>query len=116
MGSREEKSGDPSFDPLQPFHPGYRSALMKIGLATTGFISSTNDEMAQLAAEAGVHCVQLFFTQTDSAYWKYNGRADVSAITGPEARRMTMRTVIVGSRSRLLVSPAYTVDSGGHYV
>lgn len=61
---------------------------MRIGLATTGFNTLTNDEMARLATEAGVDCVQLFFTQTDSQYWKYNSRADVSAITGAEARRI----------------------------
>ena len=61
---------------------------MRIGLATTGFNTLTNDEMAQLAADAGVQCVQLFLTQTDSKYWKYNSRADVSAITGAEAKRI----------------------------
>ena len=62
---------------------------MRIGLATTGFRTLSNDQMAQLAIDAGVDCVQLFFTQTDSQYWKYNGRADVSAITGTEAQRIT---------------------------
>ena len=61
---------------------------MRIGLATTGFGTLTNDEMAQLAADAGLDCVQLFFTQTDSQYWKYNQRADVSAVAGAEARRI----------------------------
>ena len=61
---------------------------MRIGLATTGFGTLTNDEMAQLAADAGVDCVQLFFTQTDSKYWKYNGRADVSGVAGAEAKRI----------------------------
>jgi len=61
---------------------------MKIGLATTGFNTLTNDEMAQLAADAGVDCVQLFFTQTDSQYWKYNRRADVSSVAGAEAKRI----------------------------
>ncbi len=61
---------------------------MRIGLATTGFNTLTNDEMAQLAANAGVDCVQLFFTQTDSNYWKYNQRADVSHVAGEEAKRI----------------------------
>jgi len=61
---------------------------MRIGLATTGFKTLTNDEMAQLATDAGMDCVQLFFTQTDSQYWQYNSRADVSAITGGEAKRI----------------------------
>lgn len=61
---------------------------MRIGLATTGFNTLSNDEMAQLTADAGCDCVQLFFTQTDSKYWQYNSRADVSDITGAEAKRI----------------------------
>ena len=61
---------------------------MRIGLATTGFRTLSNDEMAQCAADAGVDCVQLFFSQTDSQYWKYNGRFDASGITGQEAARI----------------------------
>ncbi len=61
---------------------------MRIGLATTGFKTLSNDQMAELAVEAGVDCVQLFFTQTDSNYWRYNARADVSSIAGAEARRI----------------------------
>ena len=61
---------------------------MKIGLATNGFQPLTNDEMAQLAADAGVDCVQLFLCQKDSAFWRYNGRADVSSVAGAEAKRI----------------------------
>jgi sugar phosphate isomerase/epimerase len=61
---------------------------MKLGLATNGFNSLTNDEMAQLAADAKLDCVQLFFTQKDSNYWRYNKPVDVSAVTEAECRRI----------------------------
>lgn len=60
---------------------------MKIGLATNGF-ALTNDEMAELAAAAKVDGVQLFFTQKDSNYWRYNGRNDISALTPKECQRI----------------------------
>ncbi|MCX6908480.1 MAG: sugar phosphate isomerase/epimerase [Verrucomicrobia bacterium] len=63
-------------------------APMKLGLATNGFNSLTNDEMAQLAADAKLDCVQLFFTQKDSNYWKYNKPVDVSAVTEAECHRI----------------------------
>ena len=61
---------------------------MKLGLATNGFNNLTNDEMAQLAADAKLDCVQLFFTQKDSNYWKYNRPVDVSAVTEAECHRI----------------------------
>lgn len=63
-------------------------APMKLGLATNGFNQLTNDEMAQLAADAKLDCVQLFFTQKDSNYWKYNQPVDVSAVTESECHRI----------------------------
>ena len=61
---------------------------MKLGLATNGFNSLTNDEMAQLAADARLDCVQLFLCQKDSNFWRYNGRADLSKLTTAECRRI----------------------------
>jgi len=61
---------------------------MKLGLATNGFNALTNDEMAQLAADAGLDCVQLFLCQKDSNFWRYNGRADLSPLTPAECRRI----------------------------
>jgi sugar phosphate isomerase/epimerase len=63
-------------------------APMKLGLATNGFNNLTNDEMAQLAADAKLDCVQLFFTQKDSNYWRYNKPVDVSAVTEAECHRI----------------------------
>ncbi len=61
---------------------------MKLGLATNGFQNLTNDETAQLAAEAGLACVQLFLCQKDSNYWKYNGRVALSNLTPAECKRI----------------------------
>lgn len=63
-------------------------APVKLGLATNGFNDLTNDEMAQLAADAKLQCVQLFFTQKDSNYWKYNQPVDLSAVNEAECRRI----------------------------
>lgn len=53
---------------------------MKIGLSTLGFTNHSNAELARELAAAGIRTVQLFLSQTDSRFWKYNGRADVSSL------------------------------------
>lgn len=63
-------------------------APIRLGVATNGFNNLTNDEMAQLAADAKLQCVQLFFTQKDSNYWRYNTPVDVSAVTEAECHRI----------------------------
>lgn len=72
--------------PALPAAPA--GAPVKLGLATNGFNDLTNDEMAQLAADAKLQCVQLFFTQKDSNYWKYNQPVDLSAVNEAECRRI----------------------------
>jgi len=52
-----------------------------IGIATLGFPRSSNAQLAQTLAGQGIKMVQLFFNQTDSRYWKYNGRSDLSDMT-----------------------------------
>ena len=61
---------------------------MEIGLATLGFKDLTNDEMAALAAEEGLDCVQLFLAQKDSNYFVYNKRADVTGLSADECKRI----------------------------
>jgi sugar phosphate isomerase/epimerase len=53
----------------------------KIGMATLGFHEDTNQSLAKELAHAGIHDVQLFLNQSDSRYWVYNGRSDVSDLT-----------------------------------
>ncbi|MGI6418609.1 MAG: sugar phosphate isomerase/epimerase family protein [Thermoguttaceae bacterium] len=57
-----------------------------IGIATQGFDNDTNRSLAEELAGAGIHVVQLFLNQTDSRYWKYNGRSDVSRLTAQRSK------------------------------
>jgi sugar phosphate isomerase/epimerase len=52
-----------------------------IGMATTEFRKHTNRGLAKELSEAGIRTVQLFLTQTDSNYWRYNGRSDLAGMT-----------------------------------
>ncbi len=61
---------------------------MNIGIVTLTFPNRTNEEAAQIIADSGFEYLQLFFCQTDSNYWRYNGRADVSHIRGSECQRI----------------------------
>ncbi len=57
-----------------------------LGVATLGFRRYTNARLAEELAENGIRLVQLFLSQTDSRYWKYNGRSDVSDLTADRCR------------------------------
>lgn len=59
---------------------------LTIGVATTAFGDYTNRQLAKELAEQGVHTVQLFLTQKDSNFWRYNGRSDVSSLTADRCR------------------------------
>ena len=52
-----------------------------IGIATFGFPNYTNSQLAEELAQTGIGVVQLFLSQSDSRYWKYNGRSDLSDLT-----------------------------------
>ena len=59
---------------------------LTIGVATTGFGDYTNRQLAQELAQQGIHTVQLFLTQSDSNFWRYNSRNDVSSLTPDRCR------------------------------
>ena len=61
---------------------------MDIGIVTLTFPNQSNEQAAQIIVESGFTHIQLFFAQTDSKYWIYNSRADVSHIRGAESRRI----------------------------
>ena len=65
-----------------------------VGMATTGFREYTNQRLAQALAQRRVHTIQLFLTQSDSNYWKYNGRNDLSDLTPARCKEIadTYRT------------------------
>jgi sugar phosphate isomerase/epimerase len=56
-------------------------ATPKIGLATLGFGTYTNARLAEELSAEGIGVIQLFLNQTDSRYWKYNGRSDLADLT-----------------------------------
>jgi len=57
------------------------TSALTIGMSTAMFHDYTNRELAQELAEADVGVVQLFLSQSDSRYWKWNERSDVSGLT-----------------------------------
>lgn len=67
----------------QPVKP---AAQPKIGIATFGFTNRSNAELAKELAASGIRIVQLFLSQTDSNFWRYNQRNDVSSLTVDRCR------------------------------
>ncbi|GAB2565038.1 sugar phosphate isomerase/epimerase family protein [Gracilibacillus alcaliphilus] len=59
---------------------------MNIGVVSRSFPKLTNLETAQLLAENGFTCTELCFSQTDSNYWVYNGRSDLSDLTNEKSQ------------------------------
>ena len=57
------------------------STGLTIGISTLGFGQMSNSQLARELVEQGIRTVQLFLSQSDSRYWKYNGRSDVSDMT-----------------------------------
>lgn len=58
---------------------------MNIGVVTRSFPEFSNAETAQFMAERGFVSTELCFSQTDSNYWVYNGRSDLSDMTDERA-------------------------------
>jgi sugar phosphate isomerase/epimerase len=63
-------------------------SINPVGVATLGFNKMTNAQLAAELAAHDIHLIQLFFAQTDSNYWKYNGRSDLADFTPDRARRI----------------------------
>ncbi len=54
---------------------------MDVGVVTRSFGQLSNEETADLLAAKGFRWTELCFSQTDSKYWVYNGRSDLSDMT-----------------------------------
>ncbi len=67
-------------------HDLREKAGVTVGVATLEFSDLTNRQVAEELSQHGIHTVQLFLNQSDSRYWKYNGRCDVSDL-GPQRCR-----------------------------
>ena len=61
--------------------PAPQKGALTIGIATFGFTDYTNSQLAKELSENGLRTIQLFLSQSDSRYWKYNSRSDVSDLT-----------------------------------
>ena len=59
---------------------------MDVGVVTRSFGQLSNDETADLLAEKGFRWTELCFSQTDSKYWVYNGRSDLSDMTDERSK------------------------------
>ncbi len=57
---------------------------MQVGIVTRSFPEMTNEQAAEFMAETGFSVTEICLVQTDSDYWVYNGRSDISDLT--EAR------------------------------
>jgi sugar phosphate isomerase/epimerase len=57
-----------------------------LGIATAGFFDRTNAQLAAELKREGLHTVQLFLTQSDSNFWRYITRTDLSALTPQRCR------------------------------
>jgi len=58
---------------------------VKIGVVTRSFPEFSNAETAAFMAENDLLYTELCFSQTDSKYWVYNGRSDLSDMTDERA-------------------------------
>lgn len=61
---------------------------MKVGISTLGFRELTNAQLAQELAAAGFKTIQLFLAQSDSRFWKYNDRSDLSTLNPERCREI----------------------------
>lgn len=77
---------------------------MDVGVVTRSFGQLTNEQTADLLAEKGFRWTELCFSQTDSKYWVYNGRSDLSDMTDDRSR-----TIVETYRSRGVEVPVLGV-------
>jgi len=61
---------------------------LTVGISTLGFNKHTNASLAKELSAEGFTTIQLFLKQTDSNFWVYNGRADVSSLTPARCREI----------------------------
>lgn len=59
---------------------------MDVGVVTRSLGNLTNAETAKFLADNGFKWTELCFSQTDSNYWRYNGRSDLSDMTDERSR------------------------------
>lgn len=77
---------------------------MKIGVVTRSFPQLTNAEAAELIASQHFSSVELCLSQTDSKYWVYNGRSDLTDLSDTRSKE-----IVQTYRSRGLEVPVLGV-------
>jgi len=68
--------------------PAASKAGLRIGVSTLGFGGFSNAALAKELSGAGVGLIQLFLNQSDSKFWKYNGRSDLSSLSPERCREI----------------------------
>ncbi len=61
---------------------------MNVGVVSRSFPQLTNEEAAKLIADNGFKWTELCFSQSDSPYWVYNGRSDISSLTDERSKQI----------------------------
>ena len=61
---------------------------MDVGVVSRSFGTLSNVETAELLRDNGFNWTELCFSQTDSKYWVYNGRSDLSDMTDRRSREI----------------------------
>ena len=61
---------------------------LPLGVVTRSFRTRSNEETARLLEQGGFTCTELCLSQTDSAYWVYNGRSDMASFDDSRAREV----------------------------
>lgn len=61
---------------------------MDVGVVSRSFPQLSNQETATLLAEKGFKWTELCFSQTDSNYWVYNGRSDLTDLTNQKSKNI----------------------------
>jgi sugar phosphate isomerase/epimerase len=61
---------------------------MEVGVVSRSFPQLTNEQAAELIASQGFRWTELCFSQTDSNYWRYNSRSDLSDLTNERSQEI----------------------------
>ncbi|GIN59078.1 MULTISPECIES: sugar phosphate isomerase/epimerase family protein [Lederbergia] len=61
---------------------------MDVGVVSRSFPEMSNKETAEFLAKEGFKWTELCFSQTDSNYWVYNGRSDLTTLTNKKSKEI----------------------------
>jgi sugar phosphate isomerase/epimerase len=67
---------------------GKGEIFVDVGVVSRSFPELSNEQSAELMSLNGLKWTELCFYHTDSKYWVYNGRSDLSTLTDEKSRRI----------------------------